>query len=150
MSNAFIKSLPNVAKKWAANAVAGIISADGIITEKETELLREVISFLENIQDINEIIATVKNRQKPELKVLKTDRKTASKLLMTLAMVALTDDNLTGAEAEYFRYIGNRLGFDRNFSEEIIKWGQDYIVLNNRKKSLMKKAEELSPVYHSI
>ncbi len=147
MSGNFISHLPKSAQYWSAKAIAGIIVADGVVTNAELAVLRESISFLEDVESINEIVTMVKEREKPKLEVLKTERGIATKILMSLALVALTDDKISPAETEYFSYIAGKLGFESGIAKATMTWGREFIALNKKKQSIMKKAEESSPVY---
>jgi len=147
MSAAFIKSLPEAAKIWSAKAVAGIIVADGMVTNAELVVLRESIGFLENTEIINEIIEMVKLRERPKLEVLKTDRGTATKILMSLALVALTDNKLSPKEVEFFNYIAGKLGFEKNIAKMAIEWGREFIELDKKKNEIIKKGECSTPVF---
>lgn len=140
MSQNLIESLPNEVKIWFAHAVAGVITADGVVTESELEFLRETINFLESVDDINSVVNVVKNREKPALKTLKTDPKTAAMILIHLATIAITDGKLDPSEIDFFKYVGKKMGFEWTFSEEILNWGKDYISVNKRKKALLKRA----------
>ncbi len=147
MSINFISNLPPNAKLWVAKAIAGLIIADGVVSDQELAILRESISFLENMDQVNEIVNMVKSKQKPILEVLKTERKLSCSILMSLAMVALTDDKLSGYETEYFSYIAGKLGFESSYAHLVIKWGKDYIRLNQQKKKLLQYGEKLPPIY---
>lgn len=145
MSQALIESLPSEVKIWLAHAVAGVITADGIVTESELEFLRETINFLESVDDINSVVSIVKNKEKPALKTLKTDPKTAAKILIHLATIAITDGKLDPSEVDFFKYVGKKMGFEWSFSEEILNWGKDYIQINKRKKAILRRASK----YHT-
>ena len=147
MSANFISQLPSKAKLWAAHALAGIIIADGVVSESELEILRDSISFLDHLDDVNQIVNMVKNRQVPNLEVLRCDRKLACNLLMSLAMVALSDGNLSGYETKYFVTVAGKLGFEPRYSHAVMEWGREYIKLNNRKKGLIELGLKLQPVY---
>ncbi len=147
MSGNFISHLPKAAQYWSAKAIAGIIVADGVVTNAELSVLRESISFLEDVESINEIVSMVKNREKPKLEVLKTDRAIATKILMSLALVALTDDKITNAETEYFKYIAGKLGFEHGIAKSTMNWGREFVALNKKKQLIIKTSEESTPVY---
>jgi hypothetical protein len=147
MSGSFISHLPKAAQIWSAKAIAGIIVADGVVTNAELVVLRESISFLEDMGAINEIVTMVKNREKPTLGVLKTDRVIATKILMSLAVVTFTDDKISQAETEYFNFIAGKLGFEHGIAKAVMNWGREFIALNKRKQNIIKKAEESKPIY---
>lgn len=147
MSATFINNLPEVAKIWSAKAIAGIIVADGVVTNAELSILRESISFLEDAEIINEIVEMVKIREKPKLQVLKTDRTTAIKILLSLAVVALTDDKLNASEVAYFNYIAGKMGFEKKMAKTAMEWGREYLALDKKKQQIIKRGSETTPVY---
>ncbi|MBU3916790.1 TerB family tellurite resistance protein [bacterium] len=147
MSASFIKSLPKAAQVWSAKAIAGIIVADGMVTNAELGVLRESIGFLESIDTINEIVNMVKSREKPKLEVLKTDRSLATKILISLVLVALVDEKLSQAEIDYFIYIAGKLGFEPGIVKKTINWGREFVALNKKKQEIIRMGEESTPVY---
>jgi hypothetical protein len=147
MSATFINNLPEIAKVWSAKAIAGIIVADGVVTNAELSILRESISFLEDSETINEIVDMVKIREKPKLQVLKTDRATATKILISLAVVTLTDNKLNASESEYFNYIAGKMGFEKKIAKNAVDWGREFIALDKKKQQLIKKGTESTPIY---
>ena len=147
MSASFIDKLPEAAKVWSAKAIAGIIVADGVVTNAELALLRESISFLDDTDIINELVEMVKLREKPKLEVLKTDRSTATKILISLAIVSFTDNKISQNEIEYFNYIAGKLGFEKSIARMAVNWSREFIDLDKKKQSIIKKGEESIPVY---
>ncbi len=147
MSGTFINSLPEIAKIWSAKAIAGIIVADGVVTNAELVVLRESISFLEDKDIVNEIVEMVKSREIPKLEVLKTDRNIATKILISLALVALTDNKLSAKEEQYFSYIAGKLGFQKNLAKTAMNWGREFIALNKKKEAIIKRGEDSPPTY---
>ena len=147
MSGAFIRALPEAGKIWAAKAIAGIIVADGVVTDGELNVLKESISFLNNKDTINEIVGLVKDRVKPDLEVFKTDRKTSANILLSLGLVAVSDDKLTMHETQYFNYIAGKLGFEAGFAKVALTWAKEFISLNNKKNQLILLSEKERPVY---
>ena len=113
MSNNLINSLSNEVKIWFAHAVAGLITADGIVTESELDFLREAIGFLEDVNDINKVVAMVKNKEKVSLQKLNTDHASAAIILIQLATIAITDGKLDPSEVEFFQGLDSTKGFDR-------------------------------------
>lgn len=147
MSATFIDRLPKVAKIWSAKAIAGIIVADGVVTNAELALLRESINFLDDADTINELIEMVKLREKPKLEVLKTDRSTATKILISLALVSFTDNKISQNEIEYFNYIAGKLGFEKDIARLAMNWSREYTELDKKKNAIIKKGEASIPVY---
>ena len=150
MSTNFINKLPQASKIWAAEALAGIIVADGVVTKEELKILRESITFLEDLSQVTAIIEKVKAKELPKLEILKCDRKVAANLLMSLAMVAVTDDAITQPEEKYFVYISGKLGFEMQYALKVIRWAQGYIKLSKEKKTLLTIGENSSAIYNSL
>lgn len=141
MNKALIDSLPYEVKKWFANAVVGIITADGVVTESELAHLRETIGFLDNMEDINNIVSLVKEKKTPAISKLKTDANTACLLLMQIASVAISDDRLTTQESDFFAYVGKKIGFEASFTESILEWARENLKANKHKKSILEHAK---------
>ncbi|MBF0276264.1 MAG: hypothetical protein HQM13_00675 [SAR324 cluster bacterium] len=141
MSN-LVETLPPQVKIWFAFAVAGVITADGVVTETELEFLRETINFLESVEDINEVVGVVKAKERPVLKKLSTDPQTAALILIHLAQIAITDGKLDNSEVDFFKYVGKKLGFDGAYSEEVMEWGKENLKVEKRKKTLIKKSRQ--------
>ncbi|MGK0290079.1 MAG: hypothetical protein ACI86H_001534 [bacterium] len=147
MSNTILAKLPYKAKKWAAKAIAGVITADGKVTSEELEMLKETIDFLDSTDDVSHIIGVVKSLGKPDLGIFETDRKTASKILLSVAVVVISDNHIAPEEVEFFSYVGRCLGFEDEFSQKVIQWGKDFLELELRRKGLSQEAQERLPVY---
>ncbi|MBF0288242.1 MAG: TerB family tellurite resistance protein [SAR324 cluster bacterium] len=142
MAQSLVELLPPKVKVWFAHAVAGLITADGVVTESELVFLRETINFLENVDEINQVVGEVKNKERPVLQTINTDSNTAAMILIHLASIAIADGSIDQAEVDYFKYVGKKLGFDPAYSEEILQWGKDSIMLEKRKKGLVKRAKK--------
>lgn len=63
----FIETLPSAAKKWFAYAVAGMVVADGQVTEEELTHLKETVRFLDHIDDVNDVIGVIRRRERVQL-----------------------------------------------------------------------------------
>ncbi|MBF0352116.1 MAG: hypothetical protein HQM11_13875 [SAR324 cluster bacterium] len=146
----FIKLLDDHEKEWFAHAIVGVVCADGKITPNEITYLKYLLAFIEDKAMLNRIMSFIQRKEKPKLEILKTSRTKASQLIMYLASVVITDDRLTREEVDYFRYVGSRLGFDPIFSTELIKWGQEFIKLNQLKNKLIKLSLDMTPVYKHV
>ena len=68
-----IRSLSPEAQKWFARAIAGMINSDGIVDSTELDDLLEAIGLLNDIDEISDLVSMVKNREKPELPILKKE-----------------------------------------------------------------------------
>ena len=139
---ALVESLPPPVKIWFAYAVAGVITADGVVTETELDFLRETINFLDSVDDINQVVGVVKNKERPVLQKLNTDPDTAAMILIHLAGIAITDGKLDDTEVDFFKYVGKKLGFEWTFAEEVLEWGKENLKVNKHRKNLLKKARQ--------
>ena len=133
-----IEKLSAEMKSWFANAIVGMISADGAVTDNEVSFLREAIDFLDNINDINRIVEMVKQRESPPLQNTKVDTKIARAMLFYIADVAVIDGSLSQREVDYFKYVGNKVGIDENYSLKVIGWAKDNYKLKKRKQEMLR------------
>ena len=129
--------LPPEVKLWFARAIAGMITADGTVTDDEVAFLREAINFLEGVDDINQIVNLVKSRKIPGLQSINIDMTLAREILFYISDIAVTDGNLSQREIDFFRYIGSKLGIDQAYCQKIITWAKDYDQLKRRKQEIM-------------
>ncbi|MGK5094807.1 hypothetical protein WDW89_22705 [Deltaproteobacteria bacterium TL4] len=141
MAKSILENLPSDVKNWCARAMVGMITADGVVTESELVFLKETISFLEDMDAINEIVKLVKSKEQIILQTLKTDPQTGAQILIHLATLAVTDGKLDDTESNFFIYVGKKMGFPSTYSSEILSWAREYIAINKRRKYLIKKAE---------
>jgi uncharacterized tellurite resistance protein B-like protein len=138
MIDANIGKLSAEMKFWFANAIVGMISADGAVTDDEVAFLREAIDFLDNIEDINRIVEMVKRRESPPLQSTNVDMLIARSMLFYIANIAVIDGSLSQGEVSYFKYIGNKIGVDDTYSLKVIGWAKDNYKLKKRKQELLQ------------
>ncbi len=136
------------AKRWLANAIAGMITADKSIVQTEVEYLRQAIGFLDNREEANTLMEMVKQKKQPNLHVLRgVERTLAVKILMSLAEVTVTDDKLTKSEVEFFVYAAKKLGFTSAFAQKVMKWAYSYLEAKRHRDSLLLEAESTLPTF---
>lgn len=134
-----IEKIPRETKIWFANAIVGMISADGAVTDDEVTFLREAIDFLDHVDDINRVVEMVKRRESPPLQNMNIDTTIARAMLFFIADIAVTDGSLSQREVNYFKYIGNKVGVDDSFSLKIISWAKDSYKIKRRKAELLRQ-----------
>ncbi len=78
-------------KIWFARAIAGMIVADGRVDDSELEFLKEAISFLEDRDQVNGIMAVVRQGKTPSLEARKIDPKQSFIILKYLAELMVVD-----------------------------------------------------------
>ena len=110
--------LPNVEemtsdeKKWFANSIAGMVVADGRTDKSEMEFLKEAIKFLDNKDEVNNIMKVIKEGKTPEMGPLDIDPKQSFLILKYLAQLMVADEDLATKEISYFLSCGRFLGFN--------------------------------------
>ena len=116
-----VEHMSSAEKNWFASSIAGMIVADGRADETELEFLKEAINFLDNKEEINQIMAIVKNGTLPELSPLEIDSKQAFLILKYLAQLMVADSDLSSKEIEFFLLIGKFLGFSNEILSKFWK-----------------------------
>ena len=106
-----VEHMSSAEKNWFASSIAGMIVADGRADQTELEFLKEAINFLDNKEEISQIMAIVKNGTPPELSPLEIDSKQAFLMLKYLSQLMVADSDLSSKEIEYFLITGRLLGF---------------------------------------
>ena len=136
-----LSQLKSEQKKWLGRAIAGIIVVDGVIDKSEMEYLREAIGFLENEEEINDLLTQVKDRVCPPLGYLEIKHRLAARLLMNLAQITIVDYKFSQKEAEYLKEIGSRMKVEGKFAQQVLTWIHAVLEVNKLKKELLKKAD---------
>ena len=112
--------LPNIdemtaeQKFWFACSIAGMVGADGHAEKAELDFLRQAINFLDSKEDIDKIIAMVKDLEHgvhPKLGKIALDHKQAFFILKYLAQIMLADTNLSPKEVKFFLKVGRLVGY---------------------------------------
>ena len=112
--------LPNIdemtseQKLWFASAIAGMVGADGHAEKEELNYLKQAINFLDSKEDIDKIIAMVKDLERgvhPKLDKIALDHKQAFFILKYLAQILLSDTNLSPKEVKFFLQVGRLVGY---------------------------------------
>ncbi|MGA1644873.1 MAG: DUF2225 domain-containing protein [bacterium] len=108
-------------KIWFARAIAGMIVADGRVDDSELEFLKEAISFLEDRDQVNGIMAVVRQGKTPSLEARKIDPKQSFIILKYLAELMVVDGKMSETEITFFVYAGGLLGFTSNILTKLWK-----------------------------
>jgi len=106
-----VEHMSSTEKNWFASSIAGMIVADGHADQTELEFLKEAINFLDNKEEITQIMAIIKNGNLPELSPLEIDPKQAFLMLKYLSQLMVADSDLSSKEIEFFLSTGRFLGF---------------------------------------
>lgn len=135
---------------WVASAIAGMICADGYVDDSEVEYLRDVIQFLDTKEAINDLVMSVKKKEKPVLRVLKLERDCAFKVMRLLTRLAVSDTRLSQSEAKFLKYAGAKLGFEASFSNQMMKWGIQRLEADKMEKCLWDLANRSVANYTDV
>ena len=106
-----VEHMSSTEKNWFASSIAGMIVADGHADQTELDFLKEAINFLDNKEEISQIMAIIKNGNLPELSPLEIDPKQAFLMLKYLSQLMVADSDLSSKEIEFFLSTGRFLGF---------------------------------------
>ena len=109
-----VEGMTSEQKFWFASAIAGMVGADGHAEKEELDFLRQAINFLDSKEDIDKIIAMVKDLGHgvhPKLGKIALDHKQAFFILKYLAQIMIADTNLSPKEVKFFLKVGRLLGY---------------------------------------
>ena len=109
-----IDEMTSEQKFWFASAIAGMVGADGHAEKEELDFLRQAINFLDSKEDIDKIIAMVKDLEHgvhPKLEKIALEHKQAFFILKYLAQIMLSDTNLSPKEVKFFLKVGRLVGY---------------------------------------
>jgi hypothetical protein len=108
-------------KTWFAHSIAGMVVADGHSDQTEMNFLREAINFLDDKEEINNIMTVIKAGKIPEMSPLDIDPKQAFLMLKYLAQLMVVDFDLDTKEISFFLLSGKLLGFNNNILTKLWK-----------------------------
>ena len=109
-----IDEMTSEQKFWFASAIAGMVGADGHAEKHELNFLKQAINFLDSKEDIDKIIAMVKDLEHgvhPKLEKIALEHKQAFFILKYLAQIMLSDTNLSPKEVKFFLKVGRLVGY---------------------------------------
>ena len=101
-------------KFWFASAIAGMVGADGHAEKHELDYLKQALHFLDSKEDIDKIIAMIKDLEHdvhPKLTKIAIDNKHGFLILKYLAQIMVADSDLSPKEIRFFLRVGNLVGY---------------------------------------
>ena len=107
-----LKEMSSEEKKWFAYSIAGMVVADGRVDQSEMKFLREAINFLNDKDEINELMTIIKKAKPPEMSPIDIEPKQAFLMLKYLAQLMVADSDLASNEISFFILTGRLLGFN--------------------------------------
>ncbi len=116
----FLNSLDPEIKRWFAKSIAGVIISDGVVDKYEIEFLRQILSFLDDQEDINTLLSLVKSMEFPKLEPLNIEKEKALTILKYLVQFIVIDDDFHPEEEKFFRKVVKLLGFSSNVADKFL------------------------------
>ena len=107
-----LEEMSSTEKSWFAQSIAGMVVADGRTDKSEMEFLKEAINFLDDKEEVNNIMMVIKKGKIPDLDPLDIDPKQAFLILKYLAQLMVADSDLAIKEISFFLLSGRLLGFN--------------------------------------
>ncbi|MBF0352177.1 MAG: DUF2225 domain-containing protein [SAR324 cluster bacterium] len=120
MSQLDLETLPKTEKRWLAKAIATMICADGHVDSSEMEYLSEAIGFLDDRQEIAELMEQVKLMKPIVLDPMPIEPQKAFFMLKQLVRISISDGRITPSEITCFRTTGGLLGFPVSVTNKIL------------------------------
>lgn len=141
----FTQQMSPQTKKWYAMSIAGAVTSDGVVDDEELEYLKIAISFLDDPNDINEIVTMAKERKVPRLGQLRNVRRQdAFRILLALAKIVAADNVITNGEKNYITMACGKLGFSKIFAKKLFTWLDANIGLNLERERLKKQERQVA------
>ena len=107
-----VEEMSSAEKKWFAHSIAGMVVADGRADQSEMNFLRDAINFIDDKEEVSNIMNVIKEGKTPEMSPLKIDPKQAFLMLKYLAQLMVADAHLDTKEIRFFLLSGKLLGFN--------------------------------------
>ncbi len=143
-----LDSMDEKQKYWFAVAICTAITADGNIAPEEILFMERALSFLNSEDQINTLVKAVKDQNLPQLERFPgADRDQAAKIFLELVLVVCADDVLGVREIDFLLRAGGRLGFGREYTRILIRWGAEGIVRQRKMHHLIRLGSELPPEF---
>ena len=124
-----VSVLSDEEKLWFAQAIAGMVIADGRVDNAEVEFVKTAIGFLSNQEDVVSIMAVIKQNKIPTLGVSKIEPKASFVMLKYLAEIMVADHRLSESEVLFFNQVGKLLGFSPTILERLWKTARQEEIL---------------------
>ena len=142
------ETLDEKQKFWLALAICAAVTADGNVAPEELHFIEHAVSFLDSKDQVDGLLKAVKDQNLPKLdRFPGGDRDMATKIFVELVLVVCADDILGTREIDYLLEMGKRLGFAREFTRVLIRWGSEGIVWHRKMAHLIKVGTDLEPEY---
>ncbi len=147
LEDAFIQQLSGDTRKWLGNTMTAMLVADGAIGQAEMPALRDALSLLETQEETVALMEKVKTKETIEIVDLKDERNICAVAFFFLSSIIVMDGRVTKSEAEMFKKVGGKLGFNRDYARQVLEWATEQMKLNKRRNAMIEEASGLRAQY---
>lgn len=147
LEDAFIQQLSGDTRKWLGNTMTAMLVADGAIGQAEMPALRDALSLLETQEETVALMEKVKTKETIEIVDLKDERNICAVTFFFLSSIIVMDGKVTKSEAEMFKKVGGKLGFNRDYARQVLEWATEQMKLNKRRNAMINEASGLHAQY---
>ena len=155
-----VEAMSSAEKRWFACSIAGMVVADGRTDKSEMEFLKEAINFLDDKDEVNNIMKVIKEGKIPEMGSLEIDPKQSFLMLKYLAQLMVADSDLATKEISFFLLSGKLLGFSNDIQTKFWKSARALlekdlpqgIIETSKERGCWKDTElkDIGITYHNI
>ena len=147
LEDAFIQQLSGDTRKWLGNTMTAMLVADGAIGQAEMPALRDALELLETKEEAAALMEQVKTKETIEIVDLKDERNICAIAFFFLSSIIVMDGRVTKSEAEMFKKVGGKLGFNRDYARQVLEWATEQMKLNKRRNAMIEEASGLRAQY---
>ena len=147
LEDAFIQQLSGDTRKWLGNTMTAMLVADGAIGQAEMPALRDALELLETQEEAAALMEKVKTKETIEIVDLKDERNICAVAFFFLSSIIVMDGRVTKSEAEMFKKVGGKLGFNRDYARQVLEWATEQMKLNKRRNAMIEEASGLRAQY---
>ena len=147
LEDAFIQQLSGDTRKWLGNTMPAMLVADGAIGQAEMPALRDALELLETKEEAAALMEKVKTKETIEIVDLKDERNICAIAFFFLSSIIVMDGRVTKSEAEMFKKVGGKLGFNRDYARQVLEWATEQMKLNKRRNAMIEEASGLRAQY---
>ena len=147
LEDAFIQQLNGDTRKWLGNTMTAMLVADGAIGKAEMPALRDALELLETKEEAAALMEKVKTKETIEIVDLKDERNICAIAFFFLSSIIVMDGRVTKSEAEMFKKVGGKLGFNRDYARQVLEWATEQMKLNKRRNAMIEEASGLRAQY---
>lgn len=150
LDSSFISQLSTEHRDWLAEAIVGIAVADKSVVASELLYVRSIMACIDEKEEVDKLVCMLKTLEAPTLENLKIDREMAARIFLYLAEMAGIDNRLTQREADFLKYIGERLGFDKENINRVVLWTFEMVAIAKKNVELINKLKNTTPFYKNL